>query len=52
MHAKKNVSHSRTVGRPQTSKEGQEVLLRDLHPNAPQKWRHAVILCKQGLFNI
>ena len=33
---------------PRLFNEGQEVLLRDLRPNAPQKWRHAVILCKQG----
>ena len=24
------------------------MLLRDLHPNPPQKWRQAVISCKQG----
>ena len=28
--------------------EGQDMLLQDLRPNAPQKWRRAVILCKQG----
>ena len=33
---------------PRLFNEGEEVLLRDLHPNAPQKWRRAVILCKQG----
>ena len=24
------------------------MLLRDLHPYEPQKWRHAIISCKQG----
>ena len=33
---------------PRCFNEGQEVLLRDLCLNAPQKWRHAVISCKQG----
>ena len=33
---------------PRNFDKGQKVLLRDLHPYAPQKWRHAIILCKQG----
>ena len=33
---------------PRNFGKGQKVLLRDFHPNAPQKWRHAIISCKQG----
>ena len=33
---------------PRNFDKGQKVLLRDLRPYAPQKWRHAIISCKQG----
>ena len=33
---------------PRNFGEGQKVLLPHFRPNAPQKWRHAIISCKQG----
>ena len=33
---------------PRSFSVGQEVLLRDLRPNASQRWRYTVVSCKQG----